>query len=96
MVDGFNRLRHDAVIRRHNQNSDIRGICAPHSHGRERLMAGCVEECDRPVIIMNHRSTDVLCDSAGFAVCDMGVADRVQKGRLTMVDMTHYTDDGRP
>ena len=33
----------------------------------------------------------MLCDSTGLASCYMGITDRIQKGCLTMVNMTHNT-----
>ena len=47
VIDGFDRLRHDAVIRGHDQHRDVRDIGAARPHLRERLVAGRVEERDR-------------------------------------------------
>jgi hypothetical protein len=46
MLDGFDRLRHHAVIGRHHQNRDIGRLGAAGTHGGERLVARSVEEGD--------------------------------------------------
>ncbi len=40
--------------------------------------------------------TDVLGDAAGFALDDVGLADRVQQTRLAVVDVTHDGHHRRP
>ncbi|MGC3971838.1 MAG: hypothetical protein QM775_32195 [Pirellulales bacterium] len=40
--------------------------------------------------------TDVLCDAAGLALADVGLADRVQQSGLAVVDVTHDGDHRRP
>ena len=95
MVDRFHGLRHDTVIRCHDKDSDIRGIGASHTHGCKCFMARCIKECDRAVIVMDHGCTDMLCNAAGFFIRYMCIADRVQERSLTMVNMSHDTDNGR-
>ncbi len=43
---GFNGLRHDAVVRSHNQNGDIGDLGAAGTHGGECLMSGGIQEGD--------------------------------------------------
>ena len=95
VVDSFNRLRHDTVIGRDDQNGDIGGIGAAHTHGCESLMTGCIKEGDIPSVDGDHVSADGLRDAAGLLAGDACAADGIQKGGLAVVDMAHDTDDGR-
>ena len=44
MVDRFHSLRHDSVIRRHDQDDDIGYLRAARPHGGERFMTGSIQE----------------------------------------------------
>ena len=46
VVDGFDRLRHDAVVGRHHQHHDVGDLGAARAHGGERLVARRVDERD--------------------------------------------------
>jgi hypothetical protein len=46
VVDGFDGLRHHAVVGRHHQDDDVGGLGAARTHGGERLVARGVEEGD--------------------------------------------------
>ena len=95
MVDCFHCLRHDAVVRCYNENSNIRGVGTAHTHCRECFMSRCIQECDFLSVDSDHICTDVLCDTACLAICHMRVADSVKKRSLAVVDMTHYADNRR-
>jgi len=43
MVDGLNRLRHDAVIGRDDEDDDVGDLGASGAHGGESLMARRVD-----------------------------------------------------
>ncbi len=43
----------------------------------------------------HHIGTDMLSDASGFFVRHIGMADSIQKRRLSVVYMTHHADDGR-
>ena len=47
VIDGFHRLRHDAVIGGNHQHDDIRGLGAAGAHGGEGFMARRIDEGDR-------------------------------------------------
>ncbi|MBG9885309.1 hypothetical protein ABE10_01640, partial [Bacillus toyonensis] len=68
-------------------------------HGGERLVARGVDEGDRPldavVLGPDLVRADVLGDAAGLALDDVGLADRVEQSRLTVVDVSHDGDHGR-
>ena len=46
MLNGFNRLRHQAIIGSHHQNDDVGYRSAALTHLRERFMARRIEEGD--------------------------------------------------
>ena len=44
VIDGFDRLRHHAVVRRHHQNDDVRDLGAAGTHAGERFVARRINE----------------------------------------------------
>jgi hypothetical protein len=64
------------------------------------LVTGSVEESDQVGFAVSGGvsgliSADVLGDAAGFASHDLGLPDVVEEGRLAMVNMPHYYNNGR-
>ena len=96
MVDGFHGLAHDAVIGGHDQNDDIRHLGPSGPHGRKGLMTRRIEKDDVPALDVDMIGADGLGDPARLAVDHIGLADRVQKRRLAVIDMTHDRHDRRP
>ena len=95
VVDGLDGLRHDAVVRRHDQDDDVGHLGAASTHGGKRLVARGVDEGDLTAVDVDDGSADVLRDAAGLARGNAGMANRVERGRLAVVDMTHNGDHGR-
>ena len=95
MADGLDGLRHDTVVRRDDQYSDIGGMSASGTHGRERLMSRGIQEDDLLSVDLDFGSTDVLCDAAGLGFGDVGLTDGIQQGCLTVVNVSHNGDDRR-
>ena len=93
VVDGFNGLRHDTVVRCHYQDSDIGDARAARSHRSERFVSRRIQECDVAVVDVDPVSTDVLCDAACLGGSNAGMSDIVQQGSLTVVNVTHYNDN---
>ena len=96
VVNRLHSLRHHAVIRCNHQDCDIRGICSTHTHCGKRLMSRSIKECNLFSVDLHHISADVLGDSTRLTVCHIGVADRIEQGSFTMVNVSHYTDNRRP
>ena len=95
VVDGLDGLRLDAVLRRDDENGDIRDHRAAGAHGGERLVARGIEEGDGLAFDLHLIGADVLGDAARLAGGDVGIADIVEKARLAVVDVTHDDDDRR-
>ena len=95
MADSFHRLRLYAVIGRHDENRDIRHVSASRTHGRKCLMTRRVEEDDTLTVMCDLRRTDMLSDAARFAGSNAGMADLVEKRSLSVIDMSHDSDDRR-
>ena len=95
VVDGLDGLRLDAVLRRNDEDRNIRDHRAAGTHGGKGLMARGIEEGDGLALDLHLIGADVLGDAAGLAGGNVCVADIVEKARLAVVDVTHDNDDRR-
>ena len=95
MADSLNSLWHDTIISRDNEYCNISRVCTTHTHCCECFMSRCIKESDLLSVDFNNRGTDVLCDSTCLASCYMCITNCIQKGCLTMVNMTHNADNRR-
>ena len=93
--DGFDRLRHDAVVCRDNEHHDIRDLGAASAHQRERFVARRIEERDLAVLHLHLIGADVLRDAAVFLFGHAALPDRIQQRGLSVIDVTHDRDDRR-
>src|SRR5581483_5943224 len=96
VIDGFERLRHDTVIRCNYQHDDVGCLCSSCAHARERLMTRRIEEHDltaigRRIGVLNGDliRADVLGDATSFASSNVGEADGVKQRRFPMIDVAH-------
>ena len=95
MVNGFNSLRHNAVIGCHYQNGDIGYLSAAGAHGGKSFMSGGIQKGDFLAVDFHLVSADMLSNTAGFGIHDIGLADGIQQSGLAVVDMAHNGDHGR-
>jgi hypothetical protein len=95
VVDGFQGLRHHAVVGRHHQHHDIGDFGAAGAHAGERFVAWSIDEDHFASVFFNVVCADVLGDSAGFLAGHVGFADGVQQRGFTMIDVSHDGDHGR-
>ena len=97
VADRLDRLRHDLVVGRDDEDDDVGDLGAAGAHGGERLVARRVEEGDRLAARQRHVvRADVLRDAARLAGDDVGLPDVVEQRRLAVVDVAHDGDDRRP
>ena len=99
MVQRLHRLRHDAVVGRDHQDRDVGHLRTTGTHGGERLVTGGVDEgdgaLDAVVLGPDLVRTDVLGDATRLVGDHVGLADRVEELRLTVIDVTHDGHDRR-
>ena len=94
VIDGFDRLRHDAVVGRDDEHHDVGHLGAAGTHGGEGLVARRVDERDLVAVRRRHLiGADVLRDAAGFAADHVGLADGIEQRRLAVVDVAHDGHD---
>ena len=94
VADGFDRLRHDAVVGRDHQHDNVGDIGAARTHGGEGLVARSVEEGDLVARAHLHLiGADVLGDATRFACGNGSLAQRVEQRRLAVVDVSHDGDN---
>ena len=96
MLDGFDRLRHHAIVRRDHEHDDIRDLGTSRPHRREGRVARRVDERDDAARRLYVVSADVLRDSAGLARRNLGGADVVEERGLAVIDMAHDRDHWGP
>ena len=89
VIDGLDRLGHDAVVCGHHEDDDVGHLRTPGAHGREGGVTRRVDEGDRVALPLDLVGADVLGDASGFAGDDVGGADPVEQERLAVVDVTH-------
>ena len=102
VVDGFDGLRHDAVIGGGDEHDDVGGFGAAGTHAGEGFVTGRIEEHDlaseggrRLVGDGNLVCADVLGDAARFASGYVGGADGIEQRGFAVIDVAHDGDDGR-
>ena len=83
--DGFLGLGHHAVVRSHDQDDDIRTLCAARPHGGKSRVAGRIQESDGATVVLDLVRPDVLGDAARLAFGHVGVAYGVQERGLAVV-----------
>ena len=94
MVDRLNRLGHDTIISRYNNNCDIRHLRTTGTHRRKGLMTRCIQESDATTIGQLHVvSTNVLCDTTSLTRNHIRITDIIQQRGLSVINVTHHGDN---
>ena len=79
MINGFDSLRHDAVIRCNHQHDNIGCLGATGAHGGEGRVARRIQEGDHAARGGHVISADVLGNTARFSGGHLGAPDIVQQ-----------------
>ncbi|CAB4876852.1 unannotated protein [freshwater metagenome] len=99
VVERLDRLGHDSVICRNHENRYVGDLSTTSTHGGERLVSRGVNEGDGTFVALvlgpHLVGTDGLGDSAGFARGNIGATNRIEKSGLTVVDVSHNSDNRR-
>ena len=93
MLDGFDGLRHDAVIGSDDQYHDIGRLGTTGTHGGKRGVTRSIQEGDHATVGFDVVGTDVLGNTTGFASGNLGFTDVIQQRGLAVVDVTHDGHD---
>ena len=79
MVDGLLCLRHHVIIRRYNNNRNIRYFRATGTHSGKRLMTRSIQERDTAAILQLHVvGSDMLRDTTGLTGDYVRATDIIQ------------------
>ena len=89
VIDGFQRLRHHAVIGRHHQHHDIGDFGAAGAHAREGFVTGGIDEDDLAALHLHLVGADVLGDPTRLAAGHVGFPNGVQQRGLAVIDVAH-------
>ena len=94
VVDRLNGLGHNAVVCCYDKDCDIGCHCTACTHCGKRCVTGGIEEGDVTASRLHTVSTDVLGNTACLACGDVGVTDSIENRGLTVVNVTHNTNNG--
>ncbi len=94
VIDGFDGLRHEAIIGRDHKHNDVGNVRAAGSHRGESGVTRSIEEGDAVAFVIDRVGADVLGNAARFAGRDACFADRVHQGGLAVIDVAHERNDG--
>ena len=90
MIDGLDRLRHDAVVGGHHQHHDIGDVGTARTHLGKGRVARRVEKRDFLLVLGGDLvGTDMLGDAARLAARDIGLAQGIEQAGLAVIDMAH-------
>ena len=102
VINGFESLRHDAIISGDDQHNDIGGFGSARTHAGKGFVTGRVEKDNlaairRRLLVLNRDfiRADMLRDSTSFASGDIGGANRIQQSGLAVINVAHDGDNGR-
>ena len=94
VVDSLDCLRHHGIVCGDHDDTQVGDLGTAGTHSRESLVTRGIEESDLTTVGQAHLvSTDVLGDTTGLTGDDVRLADVVQQGSLTMVNVTHDGDN---
>ena len=96
IFDDFFGLGAHAIVSRHDQDGDVSDREPAFAHGGKGFVSRRVDECDELFVLLHLIGADMLGDAAGFASGHVGLANRVEEGRLAVVDVAENSDDGGP
>ena len=96
MIDRFDSLRLDAIVRGNHQNYQVSYLCASGSHRAECLVTRRIQESNRSSRSSNTISANMLRDAPGLPCGNFGFAKIIQQRRLAMIDMPHHGNHRGP
>jgi hypothetical protein len=95
VVNSFFGLRHHAVIGGDDENDDVRNFGAASAHAGESFVTRRIDEHHATIAHGDFVRTNVLGDSAGFALGDVRRPNGVEQAGLAVVHVAHDGDHRR-
>ena len=93
VVDGFNSLWHNTVIRSDNQDSNICNRSTTGTHRCKGRVSWSIKEGDFLTTLFNLVGTNMLCDTTSFSSRNTWVTKGIKKGCFTMVNVSHDSNN---
>ena len=93
MVNSLNCLWHDTIICGNNQNNNVSNLSTTRAHHGECFMTWSIKECNVSTLSVNHVGTNFLSNTTGFTASNVGITNSIQSFCLTMINVTHYSND---
>jgi len=88
-------LRHEPVIRRYHQNGYVGKVCPTLPNLGKSRMTGSIEKSYLLILMLDLVCPYVLGNSTRFSSYHVRLAYGIEKGRLSMVNVTKNTNYGR-
>ena len=86
--------RHDWVVRRNDDNHDIGNLCTTSTHSSKGFVTRSIKESNLTAILQCYTiCTDMLGNTTCLTSNHIRVTDMVEQRSLTMVNMTHDSND---
>ena len=94
VADGFLGLGHHRIVGRNHDDGDVGNLGSTRTHCGKGLVTWRIQKGNvLSVGKLNAVGADVLRDSTRFTCNYVRLSDVVQKRRLTVVDVTHYSNN---
>ena len=93
MIHCFLGLGHHSVVGGDDEDDEVGSLRTSSAHRGERFVARRVEKDHGAPGRIDAIGTNVLGDAARLTAHDIGFADLVEQGCLSVVDVTHHRDD---
>ena len=94
VIDGFQSLRHDAIVGGDNEDHNVGDPRAAGPHSREGFMSRRVDENDTASVVFDVVGSDGLRDAADLAFGDICFPDRVEQRGFAVIDVAHHSHHG--
>ena len=97
MVNRFYGLRHDGIVGRYDDNGHVSDFGATCPHGCKGLVSGGIKKCYQAAVFQQYTvGPDMLRYTSRLSGNHIGIANMVQQGCFSVVNVSHNGHHGRP
>ena len=89
VLNCFNCLRLNFIIRGDHKYNDISDICSSGTHRGKSLVSWCIEECNPVSTCLQMICANVLGNAASFTSRDTGFPDFIEQRSFPVINMSH-------